>query len=157
MSEQYRIGELSQKANVTRRTIHYYISKGLLPPAEGAGVSSYYSDEHLYRILLIKKLQDKYLPLEKIKEIITRLSLDEVIEQLDTVEEGEHDFIKHEIRSDYVIRQSLAPHTLEDSTEYIKVILGSGVELHYPKKLEAEKPGLINILVMYAKKMIKEE
>lgn len=158
MSEQYRIGELAKKAKVTRRTIHYYISKGLLPPAEGAGVGSYYSDEHLNRILLIKKLQDKYLPLEKIKEIITRLSLNEVIEHLDTVEEEQDDFIQHK----YLIAHSLKQpqiefQSLEDSAEYIKILLGSGVELHYPKKLEVERPGLIKSLVSYAKKMIKEE
>ncbi len=67
---EYKISELADKAGVTKRTIHYYISKGLLLPPEGSGVNSLYNDEHLERILLIKKLQSEYMPLNKIREYI---------------------------------------------------------------------------------------
>lgn len=67
---EYKISELADKAGVTKRTIHYYISKGLLLPPEGSGVNSLYNDEHLERILLIKKLQAEYMPLNKIREYI---------------------------------------------------------------------------------------
>lgn len=66
----YKVSELANKAGVTKRTIHYYISKGLLLPPEGSGVNSLYNDEHLERILLIKKLQSEYMPLNKIREYI---------------------------------------------------------------------------------------
>lgn len=66
----YKVSELADKAGVTKRTIHYYISKGLLLPPEGSGVNSLYNDEHLQRILLIKKLQAEYMPLNKIREYI---------------------------------------------------------------------------------------
>ena len=66
----YKVSELAQKAGVTKRTIHYYVSKGLLLPPEGSGVNSLYNDEHLKRILLIKKLQAEYMPLNKIREYI---------------------------------------------------------------------------------------
>ena len=67
---EYKISELADKAGVTKRTIHYYISKGLLLPPEGSGVNSLYNDEHLERILLIKKLQAEYMPLNKIREYL---------------------------------------------------------------------------------------
>ena len=67
---EYKVSELADKAGVTKRTIHYYISKGLLLPPEGSGVNSLYNDEHLQRILLIKKLQAEYMPLNKIREYI---------------------------------------------------------------------------------------
>lgn len=67
---EYKISELAEKAGVTKRTIHYYISKGLLLPPEGSGVNSVYNDEHLNRLLLIKKLQSEYMPLNKIREYI---------------------------------------------------------------------------------------
>ena len=51
-SAEYRIGELAEKAGVTRRTIHYYIGRGLLPASQGSGLGTTYSDEHLYRICL---------------------------------------------------------------------------------------------------------
>jgi len=66
----YKVSELAQKAGVTKRTIHYYISKGLLMPPEGSGVASTYDDSHLERILQIKKLQAQYVPLNKIREYI---------------------------------------------------------------------------------------
>ena len=65
---EYKVSELAEKAGVTKRTIHYYISKGLLLPPEGSGVNSVYNDEHLNRLLLIKKLQSEYMPLNKISE-----------------------------------------------------------------------------------------
>ena len=67
---QYKVSELAEKAGVTKRTIHYYISKGLLFPAKGNGINSTYNDKHLKRILLIKKLQSEFMPLSKIREVI---------------------------------------------------------------------------------------
>ena len=67
---EYKVSELAEKAGVTKRTIHYYISKGLLLPQDGNGVNSLYNDKHLERLLLIKKLQSEYMPLNKIREYI---------------------------------------------------------------------------------------
>lgn len=39
---EYKISELADKAGVTKRTIHYYISKGLLFPPEGSQKISNY-------------------------------------------------------------------------------------------------------------------
>ena len=78
----YRIGELAEKAGVTKRTIHYYMGRGLLPTSEGAGLGTTYSDEHLYRIMLIKKLQDAWLPLDEIRKRISGMSLQDVIKSL---------------------------------------------------------------------------
>lgn len=41
-SEQYRIGELAEKAGVTKRTIHYYMGRGLLPAPQGTGLGTTY-------------------------------------------------------------------------------------------------------------------
>ena len=84
----YKISELANKTGVTKRTIHYYISKGLLLPPEGEGVNSVYNDEHLKRILLIKKLQSEYMPLNKIREYILENPA-EVIKESDNKEKEE--------------------------------------------------------------------
>lgn len=83
MSEKYRISELAQRAGVTNRTVHYYVGRGLLPPPDGAGVGTTYREEHLLRLRLIKKLQEQYLPLEKIKEIISEMNIEEVEQALE--------------------------------------------------------------------------
>ena len=67
---EYKVSELADKAGVTKRTIHYYISKGLLLPPNGSGVNSTYDDSHLERLMLIKKLQNEFMPLNKIREYI---------------------------------------------------------------------------------------
>ncbi len=120
MEERYRIGELSKIAQVTRRTVHYYLSRGLLPNSEGKGVGTYYSDEHLYRLLLIKKFQESYLPLDEIKKIITRLSLEEVKEQLENKTEQEG----------FIILEAPSNHDIGKT--YKKLDLEVEVELHYP-------------------------
>jgi len=65
---EYRVSELAKEAGVTKRTIHYYISKGLLMPPDGEGVNSTYSEKHLERIKKIKELQKNDMPLNKIRD-----------------------------------------------------------------------------------------
>lgn len=79
----YRISELADKAGVTKRTIHYYMGRGLLPSPDGAGLGTTYSDEHLYRVMLIKRLQDAYLPLDEIKKRMAGVSLEDVKRSLE--------------------------------------------------------------------------
>lgn len=118
----YKIGELAELANVTKRTVHYYLSRGLLPPSEGAGIATTYSDEHLYRILLIKKYQESFLPLDEIKKIITRLTLDQVKEKLESDYE----------ENNFIIYETETPSYYTGESIYKKVTLDYGVEIHYP-------------------------
>lgn len=63
---------------VTRRTIHYYISLGLLPPSEGKGQNAVYGYEHQLRLRLIKMLQDEFLPLKEIRHRLGNLTAGEM-------------------------------------------------------------------------------
>lgn len=60
------IGELSERADVTRRTIRFYIQRGLLSPPLGGGRGSHYTQAHLERLLAVKRLQELGIPLEVI-------------------------------------------------------------------------------------------
>jgi len=51
---QLSIGELSDATGVTRRTIRFYVQRGLLPPPLGGGRGSYYTEAHLLRLLAVK-------------------------------------------------------------------------------------------------------
>ena len=84
MKQQYRTSELAEKAQVSKRTVHYYIARGLLPSPEGSGLGTLYSDDHLFRIQLIRKWQSQFLPLEVIKSRITSMTLAEVKRSLET-------------------------------------------------------------------------
>ncbi|MCF7930615.1 MAG: MerR family transcriptional regulator [Acholeplasmataceae bacterium] len=64
----YKISELAEAASVTVRTVRYYVSKGLLTPPKEDGMYSYYSEINLKELKLIKAYQEKYLPLDVIRE-----------------------------------------------------------------------------------------
>ena len=75
------IAELAEEADVTPRTIRYYVEQGLLPPP-GRGRIAEYTEEHLQLLGLIARLKRHYLPLEEIRDMLQRLSREEIEELL---------------------------------------------------------------------------
>lgn len=75
------IQELADRAAVTTRTIRYYVEQGVLPPP-GRGRPSEYTGEHLRLLDLVRRLKEQYLPLEEIRDILQRLTPDQVEEFL---------------------------------------------------------------------------
>ncbi|MHB1356254.1 MAG: MerR family transcriptional regulator [Anaerolineae bacterium] len=75
----YQISELAKLAGVTVRTIRYYISQGLLPSPTSSGQFDRYDDSYLHKLELIRRLKEEYLPLDKIRDLITSMS-DEAIQ-----------------------------------------------------------------------------
>ncbi len=67
-----RMKDLCSATGLERQAIHFYIQQGLLPPGKKTGRNmAWYSDEHLQRLQLIKKLQhERFLPLKAIKAIL---------------------------------------------------------------------------------------
>jgi len=63
----FSIGELADRGAVTPRTIRYYVELGLLPPPSGTGNRAVYDQEHLDRLMTIKKLQMGRLSLDEIR------------------------------------------------------------------------------------------
>ncbi len=66
MSE-YSIQEISDQSSLPRRTIHFYVQQGLLPPPEGAGVGTRYSETHLLCLQIIPLLKRKGQKLDQIR------------------------------------------------------------------------------------------
>lgn len=130
----YKVSELAEKAGVTKRTIHYYISKGLLLPPEGTGINSLYNDEHLERILLIKKLQAEYMPLNKIREYI-----------LENPKEKVRKSAKEEKAK--IINK-------EEREVYIKENICDIFEIHYSKENEEKYGYIIENVKKYVEKMM---
>jgi DNA-binding transcriptional MerR regulator len=67
-----RMAELSMRSGVPRETIHFYLREGLLPrPRKGGRTVAWYEQEHLDRLLAIRRLrEEKYLPLAVIKRLL---------------------------------------------------------------------------------------
>lgn len=63
----YSIGELAQAAGVTRRTVRFYVQRGLLPAPLSLGRGRHYRAEHLRTLVEIKRLQLRGVSLEEIR------------------------------------------------------------------------------------------
>lgn len=66
--------DLEARTDVSREAIHFYLREGLLPEPERPKRNvAHYSEEHVARIKLIKRLQEeRFLPLYRIKEVLDR-------------------------------------------------------------------------------------
>ncbi len=74
----YTMEDLEKESGVTSRTIRYYISEGLLPPAYGRGPTAVYDADHLLRLRYIAQLKATRLPLSEIKERLNTLSAEDL-------------------------------------------------------------------------------
>lgn len=63
----YRIGELADRAMVSKRTIDYYTSIGLLKPGRSKANYRIYSDESLNDLRFIEECKKLHFPLDEIK------------------------------------------------------------------------------------------
>ncbi len=75
---QFSLTALTRAANVSVRTVRYYIAEGLLPPPTAAGPASFYTQDHLDRLRLIALLKTCYLPLKEIRRRLAGLASDEI-------------------------------------------------------------------------------
>jgi DNA-binding transcriptional MerR regulator len=68
----YRMKDLCERTGLPRQAIHFYIQQGLLPEGKKTGHNmAYYAEEHVQRILLIRKLQEeRFLPLRAIRAVL---------------------------------------------------------------------------------------
>lgn len=144
-NNEYRIGELAEKAGVTKRTIHYYVSRGLLPAPQGTGLGTTYNDEHLYRIKLIKKMQDEYLPLDEIRRRISSMKISDVIANLD----GDTQLIAEEAQEDYLVNS-------EYGVSYQRISIGPEIELHFPRDSSKRTKEMVEKIIKYSENILKE-
>src|SRR5438105_13596727 len=71
MNDRMRIGDLTERAEVTPHTVHHYESIGLLPPGERKGHGHcYYTEETLARLRKIDQLKKLGLSLDEIRDVI---------------------------------------------------------------------------------------
>jgi DNA-binding transcriptional MerR regulator len=136
----YKLDELAEKADVSPRTVRYYVQRGLLAPPVFRGKDTVYGEGHLARLRLIKKLQDeRFMPLEAIAVELEGRSDDEVRAMLERVEHGAERRLTN-------AREPLLGHPTEDKggpyrarmrpvhrasvERWVRVELADGVELH---------------------------
>lgn len=75
VDERYSIGELAERAGVSRRTVRFYVQRGLLPAPLGRGRGEHYDATHLAAVGRIKALQLAGASLDEIRARLTAGSL----------------------------------------------------------------------------------
>lgn len=68
----YKMKDLCDRTGLPRQVIHFYIQQGLVPEGQKTGRNmAYYGDEHIERVLLVRKLQhERFLPLKAIRALL---------------------------------------------------------------------------------------
>lgn len=96
-----KMKELESRSGFNREAIRFYIREGILPQPEKPKKNvALYSDEHLVKLKLIRKIQDeKFLPLREIKSLLKNADLSQLSANSDlaefevafhTIVEGKH-------------------------------------------------------------------
>lgn len=120
MSKRYSIGELADLAGISRRSVRFYVQRGLLPPPLGAGRGHYYTHEHLESLHRIKMLQD------------AGLSLDEIDQRLGAQKSVPHEGALSEPMKTMALEEDFAPplETPLTTELWLRLMITPGCELH---------------------------
>jgi DNA-binding transcriptional MerR regulator len=72
------IEELAERTQTPVRTVRYYIAENLLPGPGARGKGAAYTEEHLLRLRLIRRLTERRAPLAEIRAVMARVTGAEV-------------------------------------------------------------------------------
>ena len=122
----YGIKELAELGGVTRRTVRYYVQRGLLPTPLGTGRGPHYTPAHLERLIQIRKLQETGVPLAEIT-----------------------------VRLDGVPQTPVsAPELPPERSTWMRFVLADGVELHVRAGAASFQPSQLARLVEAARQTL---
>ena len=113
----FNIETLAEKTGTTRRTIRYYVQRGLIAKPEGGGRGHYYTDEHLDRIKQIQRLSSQGVPLEAIKRLLSGGEETEVA--------------KDEVVSNMLMEMEDPAPPINHKSQWIRINIGADVELTF--------------------------
>lgn len=69
-TKKFTIDEICGLVEMNKRTVRYYIQKGLVDRPEGIGKGAFYTHAHLEQLLAIRKWKGAGLSLERIQDIL---------------------------------------------------------------------------------------
>lgn len=68
--EAFTLDEIAALAELSRRTVRYYIQSGLIDRPQGVAKGAWYTQRHVEQLLLVRKWQLAGLSLERIGELL---------------------------------------------------------------------------------------
>ena len=142
--DEYTIQELSDLTGVPRRTIHFYTQQEILPPPEGAGLSTRYAQVHLVRLKLIPILRQEGLRLDQIRKYYQSEGLAELEKRLAKIE----------------ISQKAAPAAEPalplQGKSLVNFSLPQGITLLVPADFAAKEPERVTKIITKIQEMIEK-
>ena len=126
----YNIETLAKKTGLTRRTIHYYVQRGLLSPPEGGGRGHYYTEEHIQRIKTIQRWRAQGVPLEKMKQMLSNEGISSTPQLPETALQ---EFQKNPLHQYAELRFDSDERPLEEkkTSHWMRLAIRNDVELHF--------------------------
>ena len=180
----YDLAELAERADVSARTVRYYIQQGLLPAPESRGPGAHYGEEHLDRLRLIRRMQREHLPLAEIRRRLEGLAAGEIRELLarERPRSSARDYIRAalsdprrivEERPPLLMTSQQAPSAMpvQDSlfaekemkravrarSQWDRITLAPDVELHVRRPLSREQNRQVERLMEAARDIFEED
>lgn len=142
------IEELSFRSGVTTRNIRAYQSRGLIPPpsTRPGERTGYYSPEHVARLRLINRLQERGFSLAGIADLLHAWadgrSLDQVLGMESAVAESHPD--ESILITESELRQ-LAPPELGDTEAVIQRLRGLGILIREGNRYRLRHPRILQL------------
>ena len=173
---EYSLADLAKLADVTPRTIRFYIVQGLLPSPGQQGPATRYTDEHLERLLAIKRLQAAHLPLAEIRSQLRGLDSSAVADlaeshQADIPSDSAVDYIQSILRRSAPAaaaapalrsapgQQPAAPSPTQEPerSQWDRVAVTPDIELHVRRPLTRGDNKRVSRLIEIARQLFEEE
>ena len=156
------LDELGKRSGLPPRTIRYYISQGLVPAPVKRGPASYYREDHLNRLLLIRKYQAEGLPLDLIRRRLARLGVRGAQEEAGSATPAGSspseaanpalDYIRA-LKGAIPHAAAAAPHPVDF---WVRTRLSPDVELNVKEPLDAERRRRVERLIDEARRILNE-
>ena len=123
----WKLDALARQAGISPRTVRYYVQRGLLPPPVFRGRDTAYSEEHLLRLRAIRRLQERFLPLDAIQRELDQRSLAE----LQALAEGQEEVapVSRLTLSESKLMPALSSER-RDGEQWQRWVVAPGLELH---------------------------
>lgn len=183
---EYTLLDLCEAADVTPRTVRYYISSGLLPQAVSQGPKATYPASALKRLQLIKALQREHLPLAEIRTRLDALSEGDIAQLLGEppppVQSSALDYISRVLSGGKVdsrprqpaavglaaglsgsgspATSSIAPSSSQQAapsrSTWERIVLHADVEVHVRRPLGADTRRKLDRLLDHARTLFQE-
>lgn len=158
----YDLHQLCDLTDVTPRTVRYYIQQGLLPSPGASGPGAHYTEAHLHRLNLIRKLQKEHLPLAEIRDRLEELDDNEVARAARSASSAARasagDYVRnllHDVTRSSPPRAPDPPAYASDRSTWERIRLDRDVELHVRRPLSRVQNKQVDALIAAARQLFE--